>query len=308
MERIKVLYIAGYGRSGTTILDNVLGKVDGWFTVGELRYIWDRGIEKNWTCGCGSPFRDCQFWKTVFNKAFGGFDEVNVDLMLRYRSYLPSIKQKSPNLSLNSGKPKNDLSHNHFNENLEKLYRTIRDVTGCEVIVDSSKWASYGEKISLLPSIQMYLIHLVRDPRAVAYSWKRTKKYEPFERSDVYIPKHSSIRTSIEWGIWNMAVEVLRNRIPEKSILLRYEDFGNDPRFAVDKVLDLFGVENQSQQFVGDHQVDLGENHCVSGNPIRFARGDVRIQADMEWETNMSSVDKGVVQILTWPLLLRYGY
>ena len=308
MEKIKVLYIAGYGRSGTTILDNILGKVEGWFTVGELRYIWDRGISRNWTCGCGMPFRDCQFWRTVFNKAFGGFDEVDVDLMLRYRSYMPRIKLNSSSMSLNSGKTNNEFTHNHFIENLGKLYRTIRDVTGCEVIVDSSKWASYGGKINLLPSVQMNLVHLVRDPRAVAYSWKRTKKYEPFERSDVYIPKHSSIRTSIEWVIWNVAVELLRKRMSENSMLLRYEDFGNDPQFAIEQVLGLLGIQNQSAQFIEDHRVDLDVNHSVSGNPTRFIRGNVKIRADMEWKTNMSSLDKRVIHILTWPLLLRYGY
>jgi len=34
----KVLYIAGWGRSGSTILDNVLGQLDGCFSTGELNY------------------------------------------------------------------------------------------------------------------------------------------------------------------------------------------------------------------------------------------------------------------------------
>ena len=35
-ERVKVLYIAGSGRSGSTILDRILGQLDGFFSVGEL--------------------------------------------------------------------------------------------------------------------------------------------------------------------------------------------------------------------------------------------------------------------------------
>lgn len=44
---VKVLYIAGWGRSGSTILDNVLGQVEGFFSGGELSYLWERGLSEN---------------------------------------------------------------------------------------------------------------------------------------------------------------------------------------------------------------------------------------------------------------------
>ena len=38
-ERVKVLYIVGMGRSGSTILANSLGEVDGFFSAGEICYM-----------------------------------------------------------------------------------------------------------------------------------------------------------------------------------------------------------------------------------------------------------------------------
>ena len=43
-ERSVVLYIAGSGRSGSTVLGRILGRVEGFGAVGELRYVWERRI------------------------------------------------------------------------------------------------------------------------------------------------------------------------------------------------------------------------------------------------------------------------
>jgi hypothetical protein len=71
---VTVLFIAGGGRSGSTILHNLLGQIDGFVAVGELRYIWGRAALKNQSCGCGVPFSQCVFWHDVMIKAFGGLD------------------------------------------------------------------------------------------------------------------------------------------------------------------------------------------------------------------------------------------
>ncbi|MGH9058576.1 MAG: hypothetical protein ACRDZY_03535, partial [Acidimicrobiales bacterium] len=69
--RVKVLYIAGWGRSGTTILDSVLAQLHGFCSVGELRWLWDRGLTEGWPCGCGAKVAVCEFWKQAVDLAFG---------------------------------------------------------------------------------------------------------------------------------------------------------------------------------------------------------------------------------------------
>ena len=56
---VRVLFIGGLGRSGSTLLDRMLGQLDGVWSVGELVHIWQRGLQENNLCGCGRRFRDC---------------------------------------------------------------------------------------------------------------------------------------------------------------------------------------------------------------------------------------------------------
>src|SRR2546423_11254588 len=62
----KILYIAGWGRSGTTLFDNILGQLDGFFSGGELRYVWEGRL-----CGCGVLVSECEIWSEVLDDAFG---------------------------------------------------------------------------------------------------------------------------------------------------------------------------------------------------------------------------------------------
>ena len=70
-ERVKVLYIAGSGRSGSTILDRILGQLDGFFSVGELCNLWDRGLLAHRKCGCGVPVDQCPTWTGILATGFG---------------------------------------------------------------------------------------------------------------------------------------------------------------------------------------------------------------------------------------------
>src|SRR5919201_1117414 len=66
--RCKVLSILGPGRSGTTILGNILGEIPGFFSAGEVRFIWKRGVIEHWKCGCGVPTDECNVWSAVFQR------------------------------------------------------------------------------------------------------------------------------------------------------------------------------------------------------------------------------------------------
>src|SRR5688500_16707278 len=78
---VTVAYIGGSGRSGSTLLVRLLGSLDGVISVGELAYVWNYGLINNNLCGCGQPFRECDFWRAVFDEAFGGFDGIDAHRM-----------------------------------------------------------------------------------------------------------------------------------------------------------------------------------------------------------------------------------
>ncbi len=66
--KIKVLYVAGSGRSGSMILSNILGQVKNFFSVGEFVYVWNR-LMNDGACSCGARFVECEVWAPVQNRA-----------------------------------------------------------------------------------------------------------------------------------------------------------------------------------------------------------------------------------------------
>ena len=62
---VPVLFIAGFGRSGSTLLDRLLGSTPGVHSGGELAAIWTHGLVDDRLCSCGAPFSGCPFWRAV---------------------------------------------------------------------------------------------------------------------------------------------------------------------------------------------------------------------------------------------------
>ena len=69
-----ILYIAGAGRSGSTLLASVLGQSQGVVDVGEVWKVWRVIGEPGRRCGCGSELVDCRFWGAVADAAPGVLD------------------------------------------------------------------------------------------------------------------------------------------------------------------------------------------------------------------------------------------
>jgi hypothetical protein len=306
---VKVLYIAGWGRSGSTILGRILGQTEGFFSVGELRYVWDRGVVENRLCSCGVPFMDCPMWREIIGQVLdpnGGLDaEALIDLRergLRTRHVLftPTHGGLQTRVARMTG----------YLETLEKLYRAVQGVSQSRVIVDTSKFPSYAYILRNVPGIKVYLVHLVRDPRAVAYSWasRRKPELDTGKTTDDLMTSHSLVGSSLTWNEWNLAIEKVWRREPERYMRLRYEDFVRSPRTAIKDILRFVGEGELEVPFSDEHQVSLEASHTFSGNPNRFRSGNVRIESDEEWKQELSNAHRATVTALTLPGLVRYGY
>ena len=301
-EKIKILYIAGNGRSGSTILHDILGQIDNFFAIGELRYVWERGLVKNRLCGCGSPIQKCEHWKAVLNEAYGGLAHIDAAKMSRLTEsfriqhlpliWIPSLRQKK-------------LSYlREYLDTLGKLYQAIQSITGCRVIVDSSKTPSYGYLLRLIPNVELYVLHFMRDSRAVAYSWTKKKLFQPGD----YMARKTPFESAIQWSLRNLTTEIFLPRTANRCMTIRYEDFVNHPKESVAGILNLLGEEGANLPFLEDHTVELKVNHSVFGNPVRFQTGPVHLRLDEQWKKKMKGMHKTTVTAVTWPLLLRYQY
>lgn len=315
--RTKVLYIAGTSRSGSTILGQILGQLDGCTYGGELSVVCNRGLIQNRLCGCGEKFADCETWQATLRAAFGDPAGIDAHLLTQIRDYsfLPwnigKVRQAAnliradmtitpPRKIQRKIVPEAIAYFAHFSG---ELCRAIASVRGASVVVDSSHSAIYGYLLSIIPYLDVHVVHLVRDPRAVVYS-RRRKKYDPGSNRNLPIANPAKVASA--WSLWNLLTEILHG--PGNYLRLRYEDFALRPRTITKQIAEFIGEKPEDSYFEAEDRLLLKPAHSVAGNPTRYETGLTVIRSDDQWIEDISPTDKLLVTALTWPLLLRYGY
>lgn len=307
MSSPRVLFIGGSGRSGSTLLHNMLSQVDGFLGVGELRYVWRRGFIHGKRCGCGEPFSECPVWGRVFRETFGGLDVLDAGALAEMTDSFRV--HHAPTVFVPALRRRRLRRLDGYLRTLGDLYRGIAQTTGAEVIVDSSKNPAYGYLLTQAPGLRVTLIHMVRDPRAVAFSWSRTKLFEPDETRRDLMARKGPVQSSLQWDARNAATELLVRPHADGYARVSYEELVATPAAALRDVLAAVGEEDRDRSFVEGNVVRVERaNHSVFGNPIRFERGPVKVARDDEWTERMSPARRRVVAASTWPLRLRYGY
>jgi hypothetical protein len=302
-----VLFIAGMGRSGSTLLDRLLGACDGICAVGELRSIWRLGFIEDQYCGCGERFSACPFWRDVVIEALGDpstVDAARLDReqedLLRLRN-LPGIIGGAPSPARRA------VACRAFRDLHARLYRAIRNVSGARVVADSSKNPVYGLLLRGTPGIELRTVHLVRDSRAVVASLARPARDPAVEGRRAYRYQRGAAVGSVNWLAMNALTAAIFPRGP-KTVRLRYEDVAADPRRAVRRVLRLLGEGGAPPAPRTDGTFDLGVQHTLAGNPMRMEQGPIAIRVDERWREELAPGARALTTALTWPLLLRYGY
>jgi hypothetical protein len=302
--RIKILYIAGCGRSGSSILGHVLGQAKGFCFVGEA--MW--GTPKPHAtrlCGCGLPLSRCDFWKAVRQQiglesgAVEAPEFFGLGRLARWR-HLPLTFSSNHDRRL-------EALYGERWRSCQRLYPAIAAASGAEVIVDSSKSIPYARMLGLVSELDLHVVHLVRDARAVAYSWQRLKP-TPDRSERPNLSRRKPANSAVLWATSNLGVELFCRRAPDRYLRLRYEDFVTQPRESVDRILRMVTRHPLALPWQGERVLDLTATHSVAGNPDRLETGPVELRLDARWATAMRPADRSVVTALTWPLLLRYGY
>jgi hypothetical protein len=302
---VRVLYVGSWSRSGSTLLDLILGQIPGFVSVGELRYLWDRGLRERQLCGCGAAVPDCPFWDAVLQAAFGGADRVDAGAMLALQRRVDGLA-RLPWVLAPWRPPRLERDLRAYREVLGRVYRAVLAVSGASTIVDSSKYAAYGQLLAGVPGLDLRVLHLVRDSRAVAYSWTRRRRLLEVATEERYMPVFRPWRSAADWGLENLGLDLLR-RPSRRYHILRYEDLAAEPHAALTAALDRIGIVAELG-FLREGRLNLGSNHTVAGNPVRFRRGEVPIGPDVEWHDRLEPGPRWIVTALTWPLLLRYGF
>ncbi|MBB2913361.1 hypothetical protein FHS43_004665 [Streptosporangium becharense] len=306
----RVVFLGGLGRSGTTLLERLLGEVPGVAPLGEVVHLWSRSVLANESCGCGERFGTCPFWDKVGARAFGGWSGEIAHRMLALRSrvdrtrHIPVLARLLAEEQAGTGRwpAPGTAELSEYVGVYRRLYDAAGEVADCSVVVDSSKHASLAFCLAAAGA-DVHVIHVVRDSRAVAHSWHR---HVPRPEDGRAMTRWSPARTSLHWVVENLGLELLARRgVPVTRV--RYEDLLDTPADTLRRLVAGIGLRPRLD-FLSGRVARLSTAHTASGNPLRFALGPTELAGDDGWRTALSPRRRRLVTALTWPLMIKYGY
>lgn len=134
----KIIYIAGAGRSGSTLLSLLLSQHPDVTNLGQIRDVFF-AAKRGARCSCGARLTDCDFWGGIVRSG-------EVANGRRLAALAPEM--------------------------LARVYAQALHQAGTPWVVDSSKSADLCEML-VHASHKVMVLNLMRDPRAVAASWSR---------------------------------------------------------------------------------------------------------------------------------------
>jgi hypothetical protein len=302
---MKVLYVLGSSRCGSTVLGNALGEITGVFAAGEVRFLWERALRGR-LCGCRSPVGSCEVWGKVLSRVADEGGAVPEEMIAYDRAVLRPHHLASL-LMRRSGETAGAPPLARYAATLRATYHALAEFTDAQVIVDTSKRPTNGAVTRLLPDVDSYFLHLVRDPRAVAHSQSRSKP-NPDGAPTGQMATLSPASSCAFWCATNVMADALRWRVgSHRSLLLRYDDLVERPEQAVDRILRLIHEPTSPGIFIDEHTVRIGSHHTVAGNADRFLSGDITFRSDDRWLRDMADRDRRLVGFLAAPLIVRYG-
>lgn len=313
-SKINLVYIASIGRSGSTLLESMLGAHSRIQTMGEL-HIWPHEIRGGGVrpCSCGEYVDACTFWSEMqrrvdpINQPGPGVsffrEKHNAGRTLRIKrlksfdkDYLPDPGEQDEIEAYG----KNNL------EIFENFLTVMKEQEGHSPgwIVDASK--DPYRLLWLLRSglFNIKVVHMVKNPNAFIYSVTKHLINEP-SGFNLHKRLYFTARQSVAWIIQNaLFSRIAANHLdPKDYLLLTYEDFATEPHEAFKKVCDVIGCEYEKRAVDSFRE---GSVHTIAGNPMRYeSRG---IKLDEKWKSRLPQSSKTLAGLLTATVKSKYGY
>lgn len=294
----KVIYIAGYGRSGSTILDITLGQHEDVFGAGEMATICRHVWPNDEFCACGQRATSCDFWAPILKDWESEIGSMAAHAMFQ-RKFEPGFSPL---------RRKGNSKFDQFADQNQALYDRIARRSGRSVVLDSSKLPGRGLALSEMEGIDLRVIHLVRDARAVAYSLTKPMEVDPRKGLQKKLSRRPPFRTALRWRYVNAWANALVKKLgPERAVRVQYEKFLADPQETLARIsratdVDFSGVTDkilQGQALIPEHQ--------IAGSRIRMSKS-MTLRADMKWKQKMPQRDQDIVMRVAGGQLKQYGY
>lgn len=302
-SRPNVLYIAGSGRSGSTLLERLLGSMPNLVNVGEVTDIFRRVHAGDELCGCGLAFSVCPFWTAVGDYGWGGWSNAPLVEVSDLQQRVARQRHIPAHLKV---RHRTDFARarREYQDAYRRLYNAIQSVSGADFVVDASKQPAH--LFALRGSgMDLRVLHLVRDVRGVSWSQAKRDIARPHSLgSGETMYRQAPLEAAGRWLVCQTEIDLL-GRLGEPTATVRYEDLIPSPRQVIRSSLEKLGIEVPpgALDHVGDGVANLPSSHGLSGNPSRFQQGEVPLRMDEAWRTSMSRPQQMAVAAVASPYL-----
>lgn len=323
---MKLAYILAASHSGSTLLSMLLGSHPQIVTVGEIKLSSKAiGDITGYRCSCGQLIHQCDFWKKVregmarrgyeFDIANAGLDYSIVDSRYVCRLLEPLHRDRLLE-KLRDGLLKTSPTWRRQFPEIQRrnaaLISTIMEITGAEVVVDSSKTAVRLKYMLLNPELDIKVIRLIRDGRGVALTYMNPAEFadakDPALRGGGTGGNRKNERLNLagaayQWRRSNEEAENLICRLDKsKWIEIRYEQLCKDTENTLGLLFRFIGLDPEKREkdfrSVGNH---------VVGNGMRLdTTSEVRL--DERWKSVLAEDELRIFNRIAGVMNRRYGY
>ena len=267
INKMKIILVVGDGRSGSTILEEILNNIENSVSVGESFRFWERYYKKETLCGCTKKIDECDLWTNVHNEMALHYNNITVD---KIKENIRKVSSFGFRNELNDWALTNDAKF--FIGVISTFFSCIFSVSKSNIIIDSSKNPFWANFVAQYSGYDTYIIHLNRDLPSVANSWKKKVKMNDYYIYDKYMPNKSStevIRTA------------LRNKLMCRYLKKNNKNYHslNYHNMCINTDAEIFGLAS----FVEEKIPQLDDlvhrkNHGISGNPFRHELNRKKIE------------------------------
>ncbi|MEZ4670230.1 MAG: sulfotransferase [Anaerolineae bacterium] len=298
----QIIYVGGAVRSGTTILDMLLGMNDNCLAVGEINVLFRQyGRTTNPVpCSCGRILRECDLWTEVIS---------------RFRAALPHITLEQADTITETVEtfPKTrdaDPLWGDYSAIWTNIIDSVMDISGATCIIDSSKSGQHSLRRALMLKRLGYrtsMLHMIRDPRAVAWSKLRRDMGKGRLKGNAAI-FGSATYAAMHWNLTNSMTNIYyarQNEVP--YFRTRYRDFVDDPAGKLREMERIFNIELKRSIEIVENDETIDSGHLASGNEIRLQAPLKVRKLPPDWKTSLPKAAK-IALLSSYPVARYYGY
>ncbi len=262
-----MLYIMGTARSGSTILEILLAHGARCVGVGELTAIVQDGFIDNKLCSCGRAFSDCEFWSQVAARVAFSRAECETWAVLQKKIDWHAGFLRQLFGLIRAADIERYRSYN------EKLLAAIREVSGAEIIVDSSKYAGRAQALSAIDAIELSTICLTRSPAGLLASFQKPNRDEQHPKKPWAVLRY--------YAFVILSLRIATARLRGGLYRLRYEDLLEKPECTIDEMSRVFAVDFSRVRGKLKAGEGFAVGHLVTGNRLRKSK-QVRLTGELD--------------------------